>query len=351
MPYCRICEVRKVQNEGDVCPNCQDTMLPQSIPTFSVSEAGNRSPSDDYTNRPSAETNRENNGDDTATDDDSTYRVKSKRYRGGTSDSAQPKQYGGSSHRYNPSGQNSTQPVNPIPAGPSVATPVAAAANAAATTSNSGAITEGVVRNIQKKQDSRFGIGKWMYCFFSGISFTTSSDMMEFQVFNNWNSSSSSSGPSADKVIVYGTIQNGEPVNDNTVKIYGKRVQNNFIVAEQIENTTDGTYATFSPAHISATAVRIITLSIILIIAALILMVVLGVGSGVGSAGTAWFSGFADSLPAFFTKAIFVVIGGAVTLSSIKRAWQSLMNGNWSGVGYSLLIALIAAAVVFSLFR
>ena len=107
---------------------------------------------------------------------------------------------------------------------------------------------------------------------------------MELQVFSNWTNANNPSGYAADRVIIYGTMQNGKPVQDNTIRVYGTRNKNNAIVAEAIESTTDGTRTEFDPPPIPATVVKVITfvaLFILLILIWLISSGLRGVGAGI----------------------------------------------------------------------
>lgn len=143
--------------------------------------------------------------------------------------------------------------------------------------------TEGVVRNIQESKDASSGLERWMRAFMTGTPFPMSDEMMEFQVFSGWNSGvNAASGYSADKVIVYGNINSGKPVQDNSVRVYGVRGKGNEIIATDIENTTDGTYAQFKPEPLPAMMVKIITF-VVLGVLAILVFGVISMMSGGGS--------------------------------------------------------------------
>lgn len=146
---------------------------------------------------------------------------------------------------------------------------------------------QGVIQNFDSGADERSFFTRVADSLFKGISYNGKNNlvMTEFQLYENWNSgysNASSAQPVATRVVCYGKIGQGRPVENNDVRVYGIRDKtNNYFIAEQIENTTDGTYATFVPQKMSATLVRLIVLVIILAL--------VGVFSGIslptGSAG------------------------------------------------------------------
>lgn len=331
MAYCRICDVRKVSREGEVCPTCKADGYADE---FVVSDADETRETEVIDSIPQQDSSNANHFKPNTQFDNSNSTTVIRRGR-------RPQQ----APVVNNTSSVVTQPV--------VSQPVYVPAQDEDDNKNqektNGALTEGVVRNIQKKKDIRGPIGKWFYCFFNGISFTSSPEMMEFQVYVNWNNTSNASGYSADKVIVYGNMEAGEPINDNSVRVYGKKLNNNFIVAEQIENTTDGTFTQFNPAHIPAMMVRFVTVSVL----ALLGYVLYSIGNMMGNAGTAISSGASgafstavNNIPEILTAVIFVVGGSIFTFQSVKKAWRNLTMGNWSDFGFNAIMALIGLAVV-----
>lgn len=338
MPYCRICEVRKVPNEGDVCPNCQEAAA-------SVQDQADVAPSA----ASAPETDREDAGDQGAgaryggpsryvrVSPDPTAQtphVTTGRYKPGVSH--RPTAYSASSANTAQSGaahsQYGAQTTSPVvaPASQQQSAPAAA---------SDGALSEGIVRNVIQKQDRQGKASRWFNSLFSGVAYSSEPNMLEFQVFKSWDPSNVNSGPSADKVIVYGAIATGEPLNDNTVKVYGKRLPNNIIVADNIENTTDGTFTTFDPPLKSASEVRMITVLVLAAIAAAVVALV-----------SLFQNGFALSLTNVLTKTLMVLLGVGATIFCLKHAWNKFVNGPRSGIWGWLVTAFIMALCTLALF-
>ena len=170
---------------------------------------------------------------------------------------------------------------------------------------------------------------------------------IKFQVFAGWNSGGNNpTGYSADKIIVYGTINSGKPIQDNSVRVYGRRAKNNAIIAATIENTTDGTYAEFNPPPLSALAVRIITG----IVLGVLLFLFFGVfsafsGSGGGLGGGSFLSSN------FVTYLILTAIGGMAVLFCARQVKASFANQQM-GRGFEyIFFTLLAVAFTISFIK
>lgn len=331
MPYCRICDVRKVTNEGDICPVCKDEMINQGTDDTSRNDLTQDDRGSSYSESEVVDSRNNSRKDD-------QYRVHSNRWIRGQSTIA--KQYsvnktadydGGNRHT-----QGGAQNVQVVP--PTVSAPP----SQTVTPSNDSALTEGVVRNVQKKEDSRYGLERWLYCFINGISFAFTPDVMEFQVFSNWNSTSNSSGVSADKVVIYGTMNVGEPANDNTVKVYGKRLNNNYIIAERIENTTDGTFVVFRPFRIPPAVVRAISIFVFALVTVGLILAERGVDAPVATEEA--------SMIQMIMKVGISILSIFITLISLKHAFTNIKKMNWHSVLLHLIIAVVAIVSIFFIF-
>lgn len=143
---------------------------------------------------------------------------------------------------------------------------------------------QGIVKSFDTGVDDRSFLLRVSDSLFKGISYNGKNNlvMTEFQLYQNWNagySAGNSSQPVATRVVCYGKIGQGRPVENNDVTVYGvKDKTNNYYIAEQIQNTTDGTFANFMPRKIPATVIRLIALAILLFIASLISGATLPVG-------------------------------------------------------------------------
>lgn len=334
--YCSICNVRRVERDGDVCPGCQDPYqqavpAPQQPPTVQSSYSASQPQTDAYDEEPSVPIHRSN-----------------RRILG-----AAPQQTGGQQLSRPASQQTAIQqpaqlPVtNSVPVQPAAAN--APAQNAAAASKN-GPQADGIVRNIQESKDNTPVLGRWMRSFSYGVPFPLTDDMMEFQVFSGWNANGNNqNGYSADKVIVYGTINSGKPIQDNTVRVYGTRAKNNAIIASGIENTTDGTYAEFNPPPMPAMAVRVITFLVLGLLLFLIIGIVSGFGGGSSAGGSAGTTSGAGS--GFVTNLVMTIIGGLGTLFCFSQVKQAFANREWGRVFEYLLFALLAIILTISFLK
>lgn len=123
-----------------------------------------------------------------------------------------------------------------------------------------GAVAQGTVRNVCTIQDVRHGLWKWFFCFSKGIGFPKSSESTKFQVLNILNSEDFRNRTVTDNVIVYGRLAKGMPKDGDEVRIYGKRMMDNDIIATRIEHLPDGGDAQFDPEPLPAGAVAGITI-------------------------------------------------------------------------------------------
>ena len=350
--YCRICNIRKVQRPGDVCANCQDPYqfdgLPASNPGSSASNVPSYDPVTDST-QPGEEEQEE------------SYAYTPSRSSSGrarrilnipTSDPSSNPSSGGSSRQVmrsssDPvvsSGSSAVQSSAPLKSGPVVAPAPSSTPDTSAQNTDTF-LTEGVVRNVVEGKDPVGLIGRWFRSLFSGVPFCLSDEQTEFQVFSNWTGSSNASGHAADKVIAYGKITSGKPVQDNTVRIYGKRDSNNAIIATGIENTTDGTFTVFNPAPMPAVVVRIISLIVLILIFGLGYSATSMLGS-VGSRGTG--SSVATGIGNLLWHLVVIIICAALDVHFVKNLFQKVKRGDLT-LGKELLYIIICSAVIVGL--
>lgn len=331
--YCRICNVRKVANDGDVCSSCND---PYQQPVVS-SPFGT----------PSAEPANNMNTSDESNDGGASIQHKSSRRLLNTSGSPAA-QHGGSKRQI--MSQNQT-PGTTYQAAPMSNSPVVQSVpqNAPAQAQGKHAPqAEGVVRNIQESQDRTPVLGRWFQALFGNIPFTTNQDMMEFQVFNGWSSGAQvqNSAYSADKIIVYGRIKSGKPIQDNSVRIYGTRLRNNAIVASVIENTTDGTTTEFDPPPLSPTAVRIITFGLIGLVVLLFMM--LGSGLSSGSDMGAGLEGAGSAIGGFLVSLVITVVSAICTWFCFRKLISAMKAQSSDQLVTYLVFFFVALAVFLS---
>lgn len=315
--YCCKCLVNKVANEGDICASCGgntsksiEQPTPHRVPidpqipdVESVSIPTRRRIISGATNNSSQATNNNQSTDST------TYQTA---YTANTA----PQQ---------PSSTASTQ-------------------KAAKKKANEP--LQGVIQNFDSGVDERSFLVRVADSLFKGISYNGKNNlvMTEFQLYENWTSGfggASSAQPIATRVVCYGKISQGRPVENNDVRVYGVRDKtNNYFIAEQIENTTDGTYATFVPQKMSATFVRLIVLALILVI--------LGLFSGIsfptGSAGMMSASMYQIVI------GLIAILAGVVTFFFAKNNHRPGTKNNHRPGRKPLLISLAALLVVLGIF-
>ena len=323
--YCRLCNVRRVEHDGDVCPSCQDPYQ-QAIPVRQDAPVQTGSDTHDAENEMPVMT-----------------------HRSGRRIMGVPQRSGGQAGNAAAAQQAQEQQIQaqpPMSTGPIVAP--AADDNEGHTAEKKGGKhapqAEGVVRNIQESKDSTPPFSRWMRSFSYGVPFPMTDDMMEFQVFSGWNSGpNSATGYSADKIIVYGTINSGKPIQDNTVRVYGTRSKNNAIIAAQIENTTDGTYAEFNPPPLSAVIVRVVTWAVL----AVVLFIVLSIFSAFSSAGASFNgAGLSAAMSGLLTNVAITALGAMGTLFCINQIKLAFRMHDWFKVFEYVFILAIALAVV-----
>lgn len=318
--YCPCCNVRKVSRENELCSSCQD-------PYQSVSASSTQAQNQDYEQhqapilqtpevdaRHQASANKEE--DHTQPSGGFVTITRGKRT---TSSSSSPV--------YQP------QPVYQAP--PPPAAPVAPPASTSSSEVKNKKLpqADGIVKNITAFKDKTTIVEKWFKSLFMGVPFPIGDDAMEFQVFQNWNgTSNSSTGYSAEKVVVYGTITTGRPLQDNSVRVYGHRDKGNNIIASKIENSTDGTCTMFKPEPISAGFIRFITIALL----GLIVLLVLGSSSLFSS-----FTGFQFDFSGLLTNLVCVLLGGAGTVYCFRKVKNSFGRDwmNFFGYGLGLLCA------------
>lgn len=246
--YCSKCLINKVANEGDICASCGGNAAKQLDPAASRKVSIN-------VQTPAAAPSRIS----------TRRRIISAGSKGGNSASA---------------GQTAAPSATPSANSTAYSSPNAApqpssASAQKAAKKNANAPLEGVIQNFDTGTDDRSFFTRVSDSLFKGISYNGRNNlvMTEFQLYENWNSGYSSSAvskPVATRVICYGKIGQGRPVENNDVRVYGIRDKaNNYFIAEQIENTTDGTFANFVPSKLSAAFVRLIVLALVLAAAGL----------------------------------------------------------------------------------
>lgn len=276
--YCRICNVRKVAHEGDACPNCQ-------APYQAQEQAASPQPASAQQAFVRSAQRRTEQQESEASGDRRIARSSGRQILGqptpvaGVAHSARARQvYVAPQEDTDEQGGSDEQPacVQASQAGGMQAPVAQTNQNEPAQAQGKRAPqTEGVVRNIRESKDESSVLERWMRSFRTGTPFPMTDDMMEFQVFSGWNSGvNAATGYSADKVIVYGKINSGKPVQDNSVRVYGVRDKGNEIIATDIENTTDGTLARFKPEPLSAVAVKLITFAVLGLLAFLVLGII-----------------------------------------------------------------------------
>lgn len=135
-------------------------------------------------------------------------------------------------------------------------------------------IAEGIVKNIDKTPNSMSGLQRWFESLRHGVPYARDSGMTEFQIYGNWIGGPSANSYNADKVLLYGSVHSGGPVENNMVRVYGKRMADRSIVASAIENTVDGTWTVLKPQPIPSFAVRLVSLGILLSAMALVMKII-----------------------------------------------------------------------------
>lgn len=332
--YCRVCMVRKVARDGDVCPNCEDPYqgtAPAAQPVQAERVQGQ------------AQKSRRVNAEGEQAPGSTMARSRGRSILNTTANAApQQTQAKRIVYQQPEAPQEAQEAPTYVKADPGVIAPTGAGQQqqSAVPKAKNAPQCEGIVRNIQESKDNSSVFERWMRAFSTGTPFAVTDDMIEFQVFSGWNSGvNSATGYAADKVIVYGTINSGKPVQDNSVRVYGKRDKGNAIIASAIENTTDGTYAQFKPEPIPAGVVKVITF-LLLGLLAFVVYFIISLCSG--------FGGIHVNTNAIANSLFCIVLlfgSGCWFLHSIKRLFVGMRSGN---VDYlSTLISLIVAAVVF----
>ena len=350
--YCKVCTVRRVARDGDVCPGCMDdyqSEIPASKPDPITPQTGAQT-----RNRPNPANPQTGGGQSGGGNPQSGPSIVRPSRRGILNQPAgaqQPTQQSGRQIYVAPA-QNDQQDDDPgyVSAGSTVVTPVSSGHTGAQQPTQTAAKgknapqCEGIVRNVQESKDGSSVLERWMRSFSTSTPFPLTDDMIEFQVFSGWNSGTNASGHAADKVIVYGTINSGKPVQDNSVRVYGTRNKGNAIIASSIENTTDGTFAEFKPEPIPAGVVKVVTFAVLGLIA-LIVYSVFTMGSGLGGLGGLNIN--MDGVTNFLIYVAMLVGSVLAMIYLIKKFFKDMKAGN-SDLFMTLVSLLIAFAVMIT---
>ena len=307
--YCCKCFVNKVANEGDICASC----------------GGNAS-------RPIDQATPQRVSIDPQVPDVEPLRIPTRRriISGAIQNSTQVTNKNQSTNSANNHTGYAAYTTPQQPSSPASTQKVAK--------KKSNAPLQGVIQNFDSGADERSFLTRVTDSLFKGISYNGKNNlvMTEFQLYENWNagySGVSSAQPVATRVVCYGKIGQGRPVENNDVRVYGVRDKtSNYFIAEQIENTTDGTFATFVPQKMSATFVRLIVLVLILVI--------LGLFSGIsfptGSAG-------------MMSASMYQIVTGLIAIWAGVVTFFFAKNNHRPG-RKPLLISLAALLVVLGIF-
>jgi len=200
----------------------------------------------------------------------------------------------------------------------------------------------GVIQNFTAGPDERTFLDRILDSLFLGVSYNGRNNlfMTEFQLYENWNSgySASSLSPQATRIVYYGKVAQGRPVENNDVTVYGIfDNKKNFFIAERIINQTDGTYANFMPQKISATIIRVIVVSLLLAILTVAFTVFTGGFSGGSGEVGASSSGTGGGLQQILLGLATIVAGaGAIIWSRVSR--NSRFRVPLIGVGALLVL-------------
>lgn len=103
---------------------------------------------------------------------------------------------------------------------------------------------KGVAKNVVLDIDDRGTMSKWFSALFHGSNFSFDPDITTFQLYQDAGGRTlNSSGNLADQVIVYGKIKAGAISENNIVEVFGRRNNDNTIIAQRIINIDTGTEA------------------------------------------------------------------------------------------------------------
>lgn len=196
----------------------------------------------------------------------------------------------------------------------------------------------GVIQNFTSGPDERTFLDRVLDSLLLGISYNGGNNlfMTEFQLYENWNSgySTNSAAPQATRVVYYGKVAQGRPVENNDVTVYGVfDHKNNYFIAERIMNQTDGTYANFMPQKIPAALIRVLTAVLLLAVASVVVSLFAGRFGGAGTASSDAGGGLQQILLGLVTMAAGA---GAVIWSRAIR--QPGMRLPLIGVGVLLVL-------------
>lgn len=197
----------------------------------------------------------------------------------------------------------------------------------------------GVIQNFSAGPDERTFLDRVLDSLLLGISYNGKNNlfMTEFQLYENWNSgySTSSTAPQATRVVYYGKVAQGRPVENNDVTVYGIfDHKNNYFIAERIMNQTDGTYANFMPQKISAAFIRVLTVGLLLAVMSVAFALFTG---GPGGEVGATSSGVGGGLQQILLGLVMLATGvGAVIWSRASR--QPRFRLPLIGVGALLIL-------------
>ena len=247
---CRNCGLNDVDNYGDLCDSCKDSLMPfsgsQQNPDNTMSTSGikvNRKIYNKPDNQPQVKT-----------------KVSRKIITASTNNVPV--------NTYEPENKIVSNVQNSVVNTVSNPPQVSVATNTPVVNTQPY-IVKGIVKNLKADYENIGFFKRWFRALFSSVPYAINKDITVFQIFPDYSgTTTNSSGNLADQVVAYGTLLPGMVSENNSVEVYGHRDTKGVIVLRKIRNTATGTE--IRPKNIISPAViRIVTILLLALIPAL----------------------------------------------------------------------------------
>ena len=125
---------------------------------------------------------------------------------------------------------------------------------------------KGTVQNYFQEPDNRSPAKKWFAALLDGTPYSSTDHKFIFDLKDDNVRNLDFGAQTGSSVVICGEITFGSINNNNVVEVYGDKTKHNVIAAKKIRNISNGSVINITK-QISATAVRLITLLIVILFA------------------------------------------------------------------------------------
>ena len=195
-------------------------------------------------------------------------------------------------------------------------------------------ISKGFVQNFHTSNERRSFWVKWYHSFFKSVPFSSDDSIHSFEVYPDYEGTYNDYGVLCDLILIYGRIRT-RLHNNNEVEVFGKRNNDNAIIASKVVNKASNTEIRPEKA-IPAIIIRLMTFAVFFFLFILIL-------AGVAAARVASDPNVSSNFGSIVSKLFFSVALVAVGIV-LRRINNSFLNN------LSAICFVVALLIVLSVF-